>query len=642
MSGAESDLMTNLSKRIESVLGQQGIFQRTIADFKCREAQLQMAEKVAETIEYKGCLLAESGTGTGKTFAYLVPAILSGKKTIISTATKHLQEQIYFKDLPVVTDALDSSISCSMLKGRSNYLCLHHYKQHSSQKQNRTIEVTLQNMRDWTRTTKTGDLAEFDGIDDNSPVPRLVTSTVDNCLGGKCADFDKCFVNKARQQALKADIVVVNHHLFFSDLTLKVDGFGELLPYSETIIFDEAHKVPEIATQFFGQTISSFQLYDLLNDILRFAASEKKAMHLPLLCQQIQAAAQSLAKAMAKSKHGVLDNQAIDRLNLTPELQQLDELLSRMQVALEAFDNEDLQQCLQRLNHVMARLQNWAQPDNSDLVKWAEVGEDFFRLHLTPVSIREQTRQMMSTRGQSFVFTSATLAVAQDFSAFKNELGIDEVDSFCWESPFNFADKTLLYLPPGMCDPRDEQYVNRLLDVILQVTSLSKGRAFCLFTSYAVMNKVYEQLKHLSRYPLLLQGSRPKRRLLDDFKTTKNAILLGTSSFWEGVDVKGEALSCVIVDKIPFTSPSDPVYRRKLEADEKQGKNPFMHRQVPDAVITLKQGAGRLMRSEDDSGVLVLCDPRIVSSRYGSVFLQSLPPMPRSNRLDDIQRFFAK
>lgn len=633
--------MSDLAQKVRSVLSNTGVLQQNLADFQYRSAQSEMASKVADNIQHGGCLIAESGTGTGKTFAYLVPAILSGKKTVISTATKHLQEQIYFKDLPIVKDALASNITCSMLKGRANYLCLHRYKQHTAQKQNKTIEVTLQEMTQWSQQSTTGDLSEYPKLDENSPVWRMITSTVDNCLGGKCPDYEKCFVNKARQKAMKSSVVVVNHHLFFSDLTLKTDGFGELLPHCDTVIFDEAHKVPEIATRFFGQNISSYQFYELINDILRFAATEKKAVQLPSILQQLQTACQELAKRLNHSQQNVIDANQIDKLNLVNELSLIEALLARLQQHLETFDNEDLQQCLIRTNSLQQRIQKWAQPDNADLVKWAEMSDNGFRLHLTPISIREQARKMMSDKKQSFVFTSATLAVAKNFTAFKSELGMGEVDSCCFDSPYDFKNQTLMYLPTNMCDPRNELYAHRLLDVILQVTTLSKGRAFCLFTSYSMMHQVYKQLKGLSRYPLLLQGSMPKSRLLDEFKNTPNAILLGTSSFWEGVDVKGDALSCVIVDKIPFTSPSDPVYRRKLEADEQNGKNPFMHRQVPDAVITLKQGVGRLMRSEKDSGVLVLCDPRIVSSRYGKVFLESLPPMPQTSRLADIQRFFG-
>ncbi len=629
---------------VHKTLGKDGVFHRNLPGFTPRRAQQEMAFEVESALRYGGNLVVESGTGTGKTFAYLIPVIKSGKRTIISTGTRHLQEQIFFRDLPTVLETLDTQVNAVLLKGRSNYLCRYRLKLNSQQGDliGRTDQLAYDALDDWSNRTVTGDIAEVTGISESSRVWSKVTSTAENCLGGKCPDFSRCFVNQARQQALKAHIVVVNHHLFFSDITLRTEGFGELLPDHEAVILDEAHTVADTATRFFGHSVSSFQLKDLITDILVAEQDEKSAVNLREVTAPVVSRIKQFQRycETLKIESGTLADLTCNRFDQVwmPLYDCLSELVDALEVAAPA--GEALGKCYSRAVRIIGQLEVWREDRERDSVCWLETGKSFFRLNVSPLNVGKHFDRFLSRPEVSWIFTSATLAVGDDFSSFCGQLGLHEAETHCWESPYNFQANSLLYLPKNLPDPRDMDFCHALVDVIMDVTNASSGRAFCLFTSHAMMQRVHQELSEKCRWPLFLQGRASKQHLLKQFLDTENSILLGTASFWEGVDVKGEALSCVIIDKLPFEPPSNPLLKSRLQACEENNGVPFMDIQVPDAVISLKQGAGRLIRSEKDKGVLVLCDSRISTKSYGKLFLDSLPPMPVTRDIDEIYRFF--
>jgi ATP-dependent DNA helicase DinG len=621
-----------------------GEFHQQIEGFIPRIEQQEMARSVEESLNYSGRLVVESGTGTGKTYAYLVPVVLSGKRTIISTGTKHLQEQIFYRDLPVVLRMLNETLSAQMLKGRSNYLCRYRHKLNSQQsdligKENRFGYDVIDK---WASRTDTGDVSEVSGVNEAAPIWKQVTSTADNCLGAKCPDYGNCFVNQARQRAMKADVVVVNHHLFFSDLTLKTEGFGELLPDHEAVIFDEAHTIPDTASKFFGFSISSFQLKDLVSDILVAEKEERSAVKFSTCISELE---RDLDRILAycsqlKTPSELLVNLKTAKFDelLEQFLKGVDDLNTALVMAAPA--GEGLAKCQNRCQQFLDGLDLWWEDRNRNAVCWFECTQYGFKIHTTPLNVGEHFSKIIESPGVAWIFTSATLAVGEDFSAFCNEIGLENAETKRWESPYDFRNNALLFLPPDLPDPREHNFSQVLTSTILDVTEASSGRTFCLFTSHAMMEKVYQLLKHTIKWPIHVQGQAPRQQLLDQFLQSDNSVLLGTSSFWEGVDVKGEALSCVIIDKLPFASPSDPVLKSKLKNSEEQGGNPFMDIQIPNAVISLKQGAGRLIRSESDRGVLVICDQRITEKSYGKLFLKSLPPIPVTTSIGDVFGFF--
>jgi len=627
-------------------LAEQGVFHKEIAGFIPRPAQQEMAQAVEEAIIYRGSLIAESGTGTGKTFAYLVPLVLSGKKAIISTATRHLQEQVFLRDLPIVKRVLQSHVNAALLKGRSNYLCLYRLKQQTLQCEliGRPNTLSVAEIAEWASQTATGDTSEMSGIGERSPIWKQVTSTADNCLGRKCPDFGRCFVNRARQQAMKADLVVVNHHLFFSDLTLKTDGFGELLPDHDVVVFDEAHSVAETAAVFFGFSVSNHQLKELAKDVLSAEKEEKSAVDFSASIPRLDVLADQLHQRLSALKLPSIEFSMLQNKSFEEVLNELEVCLDLLEQALSraAIAGEGLNRCHDRCLDIQNKLDQWRQHSEKRFIRWAEVSGKYLRLVVTPLSIRERFSALMEANKISWIFTSATLAVGDDFSAFKDDLGLSEVDEKQWNSPYDFRRNGLLYLPDGIPDPNSPGFCESLVEQILLLTEISRGRAFCLFTSHALMEKTRARLKGEISFPLLVQGEAPKQQLLNRFVTRDNAVLLGTASFWEGVDVKGQALSCVIIDKLPFASPSDPVMKSKLRDYEERGKNPFVDVQIPAAVIALKQGIGRLIRSEHDCGVLAICDSRVMTKSYGRQFLSSLPPIPLTRSLSDVRAFFRR
>lgn len=614
-----------------------------------------MAQAVADALAANGVLVVESATGTGKTYAYLTPIILSGRRTLISTGTRHLQEQIFKHDIPQVSRALGRSVNAVLLKGRANYLCRHRFNLPRQQEELQGEDANAQAdsaarewrlLERWVNRTDSGDIAEVGEISERSPLWRQVTSTADNCLGGQCPDLKKCFVVKARQRAMQAEIVVVNHHLFFSDITLKEEGFGELLPEADAVVFDEAHSIADIASDFFGFTFTSGQLAEFSRDAQAAEKRERSGVSLTAPANKLEKALRKMHQALKPFADKSLARQAVQSAKFADACENLQNALAVFERALDkgAVAGEGLQRCHQRCQSLQAQLDSWHNGER-DLIYWAQISARGFRLHGTPLSIGNRFGKMMEQEARAWIFTSATLAVGDDFSAFCNPLGLHHAETKRFPSPYDFRRNALLYLPPQMPQPSSPEYGTALTEVIANVLRASRGRAFCLFTSYAMMHLVHKELHEHAKeggWQMLLQGHAPKNQLLNLFKKTERAVLLGTASFWEGVDVKGEHLACVIIDKLPFATPSDPVLRSRLTAHEQEGGNAFMDIQVPQAVIALKQGAGRLIRSETDRGVLVLCDPRIVEKNYGALFRASLPEMPETQRLGDVVDFFKR
>ena len=636
------------------LLGENGPFKEIIAGYQVRANQQVLSDAIFSAIEAGEVLTAEAGTGIGKTFAYLVPAILSGKKVIISTGTKHLQDQLYHSDLPVVLQALDVPIKKALLKGRANYLCVHRLDiaPHLGFI-NKATRHDLQLVREWSATTLTGDVAELDTVPEDSMIWPMVTSTTENCLGGECDHWNDCHIVKARKQAQEADLLVINHHLLLADMTLKQDGFADLLPGAEVFVVDEAHQLHEVASRFFGRSVSSRQLIGLardaiaeqVNDAPDMAEIREYAEALETSTRDFRLAlgdsGQRLAWAQIRHKPALKQSHA----GLTAALRELSEILS---VAAER--GRGLDQCHQRCIMLQQTLQLFSSEtvpandvkDIADSVLWFESWSRSFMLNATPVDVSRLFRQHTDDFAASWLFTSATLQVNKDFTHFTSGLGIQDYRSGTWESPFDYQQQSLLYLPEGMPEPSDSRFNETLIDKVRPVIEASAGRAFVLFTSYRSMHAAEKLLQDTIDYPILMQGEYPKHQLLERFREAGNAVLLGTSSFWEGVDVRGEALSCVIIDKLPFASPGDPVMQARLDAIRNSGGQPFMDYQLPRAVIALKQGVGRLIRDVNDRGVVVIGDPRLSSKAYGRLFLNSLPAMPVTSAIKDVENFFAK
>lgn len=630
-----------------SVLGSNGPLARHLPGFAPRAAQQAMAEAVASALEKRSTLICEAGTGTGKTFAYLVPVLLSNKKVIISTGTKNLQDQLFHRDLPVVRKALDVPVTVALLKGRANYVCLHRLAltEQEGRLPSRADVSDLQRILSWARRTRSGDIAEVDELAEDAAIWPLVTSTTDNCLGQECSRFNDCFVLKARRAAQEADVVVINHHLLLADMALKDEGFGELLPSADAFIVDEAHQLPDTASQFFGVSVSSRQVIELARDTITEHAREAGDMDdLTALAERLEKAVLDTRLAMGASGRRGAWQEISGESSVNAGLTHIQEVLAELQAVLEqaAERGKGLQHCWQRSEVLAQRLALFQQAPAEEQVQWFETFARSFALHLTPLQVGSVFQSHMQRFQAGWIFTSATLAVGKDFSHFCASLGVEDGVTAQWESPFDFQRNALLYLPGGLPLPAAAHYTAEVVKAALPVLQASGGRAFLLFTSHRALQEAAALLKDKIPYPLLIQGMAPRRELLHRFRNLGNAVLLGTSSFWEGVDVRGPALSVVIIDKLPFASPGEPVLQARLESLRRRGAEPFRDYQLPLAAITLKQGVGRLIRDSKDRGVLMLCDPRLVTKPYGRVFLASLPPMTQTRALADVQRFFAE
>lgn len=627
------------------VLGPSGPVAAQVAGYTPRPAQQAMAEAVAEALHARSTLICEAGTGTGKTFAYLVPALLSGGKIIISTGTKNLQDQLFHRDLPVVRKALAVPVTASLLKGRANYVCLHRLAltEQEGRLTSRAEVQDLQRVLSWSRRTHSGDSAELDDVAEDAAIWPLVTSTTDNCLGQECSHFNDCFVLKARRAAQEADVVVINHHLLLADMALKEEGFGELLPSADAFIIDEAHQLPETASQFFGVSVGSRQLLELARDTV--AEQIREAGDMSTLAAQ----ANRLEKAILDARLSMgtaVRRGAWREIGADPRvgeaMKSLQTALGELQESLEqaAERGKGLQQCWQRSALLAERLTVFLQAVTEAQVQWFETYSRSFSLHLTPLQVGNIFQAQRQRFQAAWIFTSATLAVGRDFTHFRASIGIEEGQTLQWDSPFDYRRNALLYLPDNLPLPAAANYTSELIKTVIPVLLASRGRAFLLFTSHRALQEAAVLLQNNIEYPLLIQGSAPRRELLHRFRTLGNAILLGTSSFWEGVDVRGPALSLVVIDKLPFASPGDPVLQARVEYLREQGADPFNDYQLPKAVIALKQGVGRLIRDNTDRGVLMLCDPRLKRKGYGRLFLASLPPMTQTGDMLDVQNFF--
>ncbi|MFZ5607738.1 MAG: ATP-dependent DNA helicase [Pseudomonadota bacterium] len=648
MTGTDS----RLARAAFEALGAQAALAAALPGFRPRPAQQRLAAAVAEAFEQRAVLLAEAGTGTGKTFAYLVPALLSGLKTIVSTGTRALQDQLYQRDLPRVRQALGVGLKTALLKGRANYLCRYRLEQAKGEPRLTAREQVGQFQRivAWSGRTRSGDMAELESLPEDSPLLPLVTSTADNCLGTECPFWSECFVVQARQRAQAADLVVVNHHLLLADLALKQEGFGEILPGAQAFVVDEAHQLPELAAQFFGEGLGARPLVELARDALAEARAVPGALAaLQAPAQALEQATRALRAAMDSLPQRGAAGRARDAVDVEPALEALQAALEGLQAALAPLREgaPGLEACHARAQEQLGRLQRWLEASASEeahgaspAVRWYELSPRGFRLQRTPLDVSAPLRAHREQSQAAWVFTSATLAVDGRFDHLAQKLGIEAPRTLIVPSPFDWPRQALCYLPPGLPEPAARGYGQAVLAAVRPVLEASGGRAFLLFASHRALREAAAALAD-GPWPLFVQGSAPRHVLLQQFRESGNGVLLGTASFREGVDVAGEALSVVVIDKLPFAAPDDPVFEARLEAIRRAGGRPFHDEQVPQAVIALKQGAGRLIRSESDRGVLVLCDPRLLGKSYGRIFLDSLPPLPRTRALADVQAFFA-
>ena len=673
-----------------------------------RREQIEMAQAVQAAIRDASTVVLEAGTGVGKTAAYLVPALVEGGKVIVSTGTKALQDQLFHRDLPAVRDALGLPVKVALLKGRSNYLCWHHLDRSN---QDATLLGSKQEVRDLSAINRfaplssTGDKAECTSVPEHAPIWARVTSTRENCLGSDCLRYADCFVVKARREAQDADVVVVNHHLFFADLMLREEGVPELLPNAQTIVFDEAHQLPDTATLFFGETVSTAQVLDLVRDTLAIGqAQARDAAKWNDILSPVERAARDLRLCFGPQLQRLsLQQLGADNL-LRPTLGQLQEALLALREVLEeaAQRGPDLANLNRRCNDLMQRLKAWGAPERASEPElcWVDVASHGVQLHRTPISVADVFRRQRlglghdeqgqgdeasgdsaspddgdddlqalfagqadavtgpdQDKGQApdepgsspaprraWVFTSATLAVKNDFRHFTEALGLEDAACSSWASPYDYPSQAMLYVPAGLPLPNDPTHTDAVVDAALPLIRANRGRAFVLCTSLRAVARAAERLKQAFQaagdpFPVLQQGEAPRPTLLDDFRRTGNAVLVGSHSFWEGIDVKGDALTLVVIDKLPFAPPDDPVLAKRLEMLTQAGGNAFMSHQVPQAIIALKQGAGRLIRSETDRGVLMICDTRLIDKPYGRRIWQSLPPMKRTRAEADVVAF---
>jgi ATP-dependent DNA helicase DinG len=637
---------------LEEIFGGTGPLARAVAGFRPRAMQLQMAEQVALALAERRWLVAEAGTGTGKTYAYLVPALLSGKRVIISTGTRTLQDQLFHRDLPMLAQALGRGTSVALLKGRANYLCRERFARLHNGVLPLEAETTAlgAKLKQWADTTAEGDLAEFAELADGNPMREKITSTRDSCTGNRCAEFSRCHVFAARRRANEADVVVVNHHLLLADLALKEEGFGDILPSVDAVVLDEAHQLPDLAAQFFGSACSSRKVEQWLLDLP--PALLESGLDAQRLSKQEAALRNALQKAVREVSMVVPSGQRVawedNFATVDTAVRELVTRLCDLADALRSLDGGDTLTALAlRATELAGEFDTIADAAPSAGARLLSASARGFQCQIIPFNVGETLRAILMAKPMAWIFTSATLAVAGDFSHFIGRLGLtDRCDTLCIDSPFDFSKQALLYVPTGMPEPTSAEYSAAVVRCAAELVDIAKGGAFLLFTSHRALEFAARQLRALwksqgSGYHLLVQGEGGREQLLREFRDHGNAVLLGTASFWEGVDVKGDALRLVVIDRLPFASPEDPVTKSRLQRSREQGGNPFNDFQLPEAAITLKQGVGRLIRSEADTGVIAICDPRLLSKGYGKQLLASLPPMRRSRDILDVRDMLA-
>jgi len=640
----------------------QGMLSKAHPNYEFRRGQLQMAEAVERALQERKHLIVEAGTGTGKTLAYLLPVIRSGKRVIISTGTKNLQEQLFFKDIPFLEQHLGKLRVCYM-KGRNNYLCRQKLYDLTNQPVLSGLEEIehYRQIAEWERVTESGDRAELRGLPENSQLwPRLDART-ERCTGQKCPQWQRCFITEMRRRAMESDIIIVNHHLFFADLALKQADAPDagILPETSAVIFDEAHELEEVASDYFGVTVSNLRFEELARDVEN-TLQQKQAMSAGLL----QATARLRERARFffgllpvgqgrfafENRDGFLEENGEEYNSI---METLGGVFSELELLKEKSD--EVFNFSRRALELKAQLAFIMESRDKNTVFWIEYrgesrrgrsSQQYILLQATPIDVSQILKQTLFANLDSAILTSATLAVAKpaeggDFDYIRQRLGVDHSRELVVQSHFDYINQAILYVPPDMPDPRSPSFVTKAAERIRRVLQITRGRAFCLFTSYAQMHQLHDLLLGEMEFPMLLQGSAPKNALLDEFRSTPNAVLFATASFWQGVDVQGEQLSCVIIDRLPFAVPNDPVVAARVRAVNDAGGNAFYEYQVPSAVISLKQGFGRLIRSIKDRGLLVLLDNRVLKQRYGRVFLESLPAYKKTRDLADVERFFG-
>ena len=683
MSGDTQSGASDLAVLVGEVFADDGAVARAMPGFEPRDGQRRMADAVASIVESGGTLLAEAGTGTGKTLAYLIPAILSRQRVLVSTGTKNLQEQIFFKDLPALRDALGVAFTATLMKGRSNYLCLHRWESYRDSVDGGTAaggrlidaadHVFLPVIQEWARTTTIGDRAEIRDLPEDVALWKEISAEADVCLGTECPRYGDCFVTQMRQRAAESDVVIVNHHLLCADAAVRQSEYGEVIPSCATLVVDEAHQLEDVATQYFGVSFSSYRVDDLISDSERMlaAASFDPSTALGTGLRQTDAIATALMRTtdasrqffsglvLARMLHGVTESRiryasesmlehTDDGLALAGALEDLERAVGHWQKAPDAstdgsapFEpNEAAATIERRARELRSDLRFLLRADDADFVFYLEQRGRGLFLRASPVDVSRIVRTALFDRFRAIVLTSATLAVDGSFGYVKGRLGIGEAEELRVESEFDYSTQALLYLPRRMPPPKSPTFAEAVARETIALLTRSQGRAFVLFTSYKVLHTVQPFIEMAVPYPVLVQGTAPRSALIDQFRSTPNAILLATSSFWQGVDVVGDALSCVVIDKLPFASPGDPVTAARIDAITGRGGDAFTDYQVPLAILTLQQGLGRLIRHRGDRGVLAVLDPRLKTMGYGRRFLSSLPPAPVTSDLAAVDRFF--
>jgi len=632
--------MLKISNPIEDILGEKGSLSRSFQGFEFRPAQVQMALLISEALRNRGQVIIEAGTGTGKTIGYLVPIIMSGKKTVISTGTINLQEQIFFKDIPIISKTTGLKVDSLMMKGRKNYLCLHRYHQYFSfpsiLKPDGDAVRVRERFDGWLKKTKIGDRAELPWLADNDPLWEAVSSNSDQCQGIECIHREGCFLNALRKRAAQAEIIIVNHHLFFADIMVKQGGFGEIIPRFQAVVFDEAHKIEEIATNYFGVNLSTGQLVAFVKDVEKeteeLCDTDKQEIkrHLNI----IRSCTEQIQDLFYQSdEKGRLIGDGVLRIHEGPS----------------ADIRKGLNYIQQRLGHaIAARAEDMGRSlevifssDDPDWLNWYEKRERGMVFHASPLDVSKSMRELLYDNVKTIIFTSATLSTNGNFDYIRSCLGIP-ANAFegIYPSHFDFKTQTIMYVPNDLPSPNSKDFAVEAAKRVIEILEITSGRALILFTSYSNLNIVYELVSGKLPYTVYRQGDAPRSILLERFRQDTHSVLLATGSFWQGVDVPGDALSCLIVDKLPFDSPGDPLVAARIESIRSKGGNPFMEYQLPSAIISLKQGFGRLIRKRSDRGVLAILDGRILTARYGRFFFDSLPEMTVSNEMEDIRGFF--
>lgn len=631
---------------IAKTFSSDGALGKAIPGFQARQPQIDMAEAVSSAIKEQSQLVVEAGTGTGKTFAYLVPALLSGKKVIISTGSKNLQEQLYHRDLPLMVNALGFYGQVALLKGRSNYLCLDRLSRQMveshTNESDPTLLTQLVKVRSWSSETKTGDLGDCEDLPEDSMIIPTITSTNDNCLGKECPSYTDCFVLKARKRAMDSDIVVVNHHLFLADLAIKETGFGELIPEADVFIFDEAHQLPDIASEYFGQSVSSRQIHDLAKDIeIAYRTEAKDMRQLQKVGDKLLQSAMDMRIVLGEPGFRGNWREAMQSESIKHELVRLtDSLDLAIDVLKLALGRSQLlDTAFERANLIKGRIDRVCDVDITGYSYWYDTSPRHFTLHITPLSVADKFHEQIEIKQGAWIFTSATLAVSGDFKHFTDRLGLKPKQQFSLPSPFDYEKQARLCVPRYLPEPNSPGLADKLVRMLAPVIEENDGRCFFLCTSHSMMRELGEKFREVLDLPVLMQGEMSKQKTLAEFMELGNALLVATGAFWEGIDVRGDALSCVIIDKLPFTAPDDPLLKARIEDCRLRGGEPFTEVQIPDAVITLKQGVGRLIRDQKDHGALIICDNRLVTRDYGGTFLGSLPPIPRTRDLERIKAF---